>query len=201
MIRRNTWIILALLVALLGFTFYFNNRKALTAMENTPAPETAFVFTAEEGQPASIRIVASTGEIVELAHDEQGKWVLKAPIAAAADQGLAESAASQVSTLRVLDEVDLEPAMIGLDHPAYTFTIRFTSGKVHKLDIGSLTPTQSGYYVRVDGKTTKIVSGSGIDALLGLLTFPPYLVTPTPSPLPASETPGPVTEAAPSPTP
>jgi len=201
MIRRNTWIVLVVLAALLGFSSYYNNNKLLTAIETTPVPETALLFTSEDGLPSRLRIAASSGEVVELAHNSQGAWVLKAPVEGAADQGLAESAASQVSSLRVLDEIDLGPDLIGLDRPDYVITISFTSGKFHKLDIGSPTPSQGGYYARVDGRTTLIVSRAGLDALLGLLTFPPYLATLTPEALPATATPGPVTEASPSPTP
>jgi hypothetical protein len=201
MIRRNTWIVLVLLVGLLSFAVYFNNRKALKAIENTPTPQAAFLFTSEEGQISSLRVVASSGGVVELARDQQGVWVLKAPVDAAADQGLAEAAASQVATLRVLDEVDLALEAVGLDRPAYFLTLRFTGGMVHKLNIGSLTPSQSGYYVRVDGKRTVILSAPGVDSLVTIVAFPPYLSTPTPFTIPATETLVPVTEAVPTATP
>lgn len=204
MIRKPTWIVLGLLVAVLVSIFIFNNRKALKtleALEAAPTAESSFLFTAEEGQPSSIKIEASGGEVVVLAHDGQGAWVLNAPVAAAADPAMAEAAASQVSTLRVLADIDLGLDVIGLDKPAYVITVGFTGGTQRKLEVGSQTPTQAGYYVRVDGARTVIVSANGLSALLALLASPPFMESPTPPPAPATPTPAPVTEAAPSPTP
>lgn len=183
MIRRNTWIVLVVLAGLVAFTYYNNNKKALEAMEEL-APsteESSILFSAEEGLPSSIRIVASTGERVELGRDAQGQWVLEAPEPAAAEQGMAEAAASQVSTLRVLAELDLSPDLIGLTQPAYVMFLGFTGGAEHSLQVGDKTPSETGYYVRVDGGQAVIVSASGLDSLINLLEFPPYAATPTPS--------------------
>jgi hypothetical protein len=82
--------------------------------------------------------------------------------------------------------VDLK--IVGLEAPDYMLTVKFTSGVERIVDIGVVTPTESGYYVRdMDGKVI-IVSRSAIDALLGLLDNPPYLETPAPSPIPVGET-------------
>lgn len=201
MIRKPTWILLVLLAGLIGFMFYYNNKKALSAFETTPTASATFLFGPEDGLPSRIQVESSTGETVELAHDAEQAWTLTLPIEAAADQGLAEAAASQVTTLRVLDQVDLGLEIIGLDRPTYVITIGFTGGTVHKLEVGSLTPTQSGYYVRVDGERLVIVNKTSLDSLLNLVTAPPYAETPTPSPLPPTATPDSATEATPTPTP
>ncbi len=189
MIRRNTWIALVLLAGLIAFAYYYKNQKALNAMEELApsADQPALLFTAEEGQASSIKVVASAGGIVELGRDDQGQWVLKSPQDAPADQGLAEAAASQVSTLRILDEVDLAPDLIGLSQPAYVMSLGFTAGSKHSLEVGDKTPSESGYYVRVDGGRTVILSAPGLEALINLVDFPPYAATPTP--LPATATP------------
>ena len=43
-----------------------------------------------------------------------------------------------------------------------------------------MTPTSSGYYVRFDGGKIYVIEQSGIDALLNLLTAPPFPATATP---------------------
>jgi hypothetical protein len=104
------------------------------------------------------------------------------PVEAKADQGAAEAAACQVTTLRILDNVpDLDPEIAGLTSPEYTLSIRFTSGVERKAEIGVITPTESGYYVRSADDGIVIVSKSSLDSVLGLLTNPPYLETPLPS--------------------
>jgi hypothetical protein len=191
MIRSNTWIVLLLFVAVVLGSVLFNRYKAQRPAEEeaaTEVAETRALFTSEEGQPSSIRVTAGTGEATELAHNDAGQWILIAPVAGPADQGLAEAAASQVSTLRVLDEVnELTPDLLGLARPSYVVTVIFTGGTIHKLDVGELTPTQAGYYVRLDGQSTLIVSATGLDALLGLASAPPYAPTPTAGPFPLAE--------------
>jgi hypothetical protein len=82
--------------------------------------------------------------------------------------------------MRVLETVpDVDLSIVGLQDPEYVLTIEFTSGGERSVDVGVITPSESGYYVR-DGEKVVIVSRSAIDALLGLLTSPPYLETPTP---------------------
>ena len=186
MIRRNTWLLLVLLVALVGFSFYLTNQKAKQAAQATPTVSSSTLFSSTDGTPSDIRVVDTAGSSVEIARDTTGRWILKAPTAAAADQGAAEAGATQASALRVLGEVQLGPDVVGLDKPSYTITLVFTGGKTHKLTVGSVTPIQDGYYAQMDGGKTQIIDKPGLDALLGLLSSPPYLATPTPL---ASDTP------------
>ena len=187
MIRRPTVVYIVLLLVLAGAYYYLNNREQPAEIELTvePSSEVAqeYLFTAEEGTPTSIRIESKSGETVEVARGEDNAWTLTQPVEAKADQGAAEAAASQVTTMPILDAVpDLDPGIIGLDDPEYVLTMKFTGGGERTVDVGVITPTESGYYVRESDKIV-IVSRSAIDALLGLLTNPPYLETPSPAPV------------------
>ena len=198
MIRRSTVVYIVVLIAMVGTYFYLKNRNQtepdVTATVE-PTQEVSYLFTEDSGVPSSIRIKAETGETIELARGADNAWGLTEPFEAKADQASSEAAASQITTMRILDripEIDLE--VVGLKSPAYTITIGFTgnltSSKERTLNIGVVTPSENGYYVQ-DGasKEVLIVSKSAVDALLGLLTTPPYLETPTPSPIPPTETP------------
>jgi hypothetical protein len=187
MIRRPTVVYIVLLLVLAGAYYYLNNREQPAEIELTvePSSEVAqeYLFTAEEGTPTSIRIESKSGETVEVARGEDNAWTLIQPVEGKADQGAAEAAASQVTTMPILDAVpDLDPGIVGLDNPEYVLTMKFTNGGERTVDVGVITPTESGYYVRESDKIV-IVSRSAIDALLGLLTNPPYLETPTPAPV------------------
>jgi len=182
--RRSTIVYLLLLIVLAGVYYYLNNREqpADIAVTLEPESQVSYLFTAEDGLPTSIGIEAKTGEIVEVARGADEAWALILPIEAKADQAAAEAAASQVTTLRILDSVpDIDPEIVGLSIPEYTLIIRFTSGVERKAEIGVITPTESGYYVRNADDGIVIVSKSSLDSLLGLLTNPPYLETPLPS--------------------
>jgi hypothetical protein len=190
--RRSTVVYLLLLLVLAGVYYYLNNRGQPADITVTlePGSQVSYLFTAEDGSPTSIRIEAKTGERVEVARGADGAWALVEPIEAKADQAAAEAAASQVATVRVLDSVpDVDPEIVGLSIPEYTLTVGFTSGVERKAEIGVITPTESGYYVRnADGEIV-IVSKSSLDSLLGLLINPPYLETPLPSTPEAGTTP------------
>lgn len=83
----------------------------------------------------------------------------------------------------------------GLDSPLYTIELAFSSKIKHVIQIGTLTPTNSGYYVRYDAGNLYVISQSGIDALLNLLTAPPFPATATPVPT-IAETATPTLEVA-----
>jgi hypothetical protein len=201
MIRRSTIVYLLLLLGLVGVYYYLSTREPSAEAEATlePTVEVAYLFSAEEGTPSSFRLEAKSGAAVELERGGDNAWKLIQPVEAAADPAAAEAAASQLTTLRILDTVpDLDPASVGLEPPEYVLTLKFTSGTEQTIDLGVLTVSESGYYARdPDGKIV-IVSRDAIDALLSLLENLPYLETPTPSPVSATEsaTPLPVTPEA-----
>lgn len=183
--RRSTGIYLVILVLLAGLYYYLNNRPAETEAEIdiTPAPAVEYLFTAEAGLPSGIRIESNEGNVVEVKRNESNAWVMVQPTEDEADQGSVEAAASQVSTLRVIDRIPgLSPESVGLTDPAYTFTLQFTGGVERTLDIGVLTPTEAGYYASTGEGDVIIISNYAIDALLGLLNNPPYAPTATPPP-------------------
>ncbi|MDP1716000.1 MAG: DUF4340 domain-containing protein [Anaerolineales bacterium] len=196
--RTGTWFTLLLLAALIGFTYYLNSKEPIAELEATPAREETFVFGEQDGNITSIEIkpTDANGETVKVARGSENVWALELPFATEADQGLVEAAASQVAVLRIVSEVDADASILGLDQPAYVITIEFADGTKRTLEVGDNTPTNSGYYVRLDRKKIMILTLSGIDSLTALTRFPPYLNTPTPSPLPPTTTPDPPTEAA-----
>lgn len=192
MIRRPTVVYMVILLALAGAYYYLNNRDQPAAdILVTPGPtdQPTYLFNAESGIPTSIRVQAASGETVEVARDADNAWALILPLEAKAEQGASEAAASQVTTLRVLDVVpDVDPEIVGLKVPEYLLTVKFNNSVERTLNIGVVTPTESGYYVQdASGGDVLIVSRGAIDSLLGLLTAPPYLETPMPS-LPATDT-------------
>jgi len=181
MIRRSTWILLIVLALLILGAFYFNNQKKTAASSATSTASQAFLFTSTDGNPTDIKIEDTAGHSVEVARDSTGTWVLKAPTADAANQSQAEAAATQLTSLNMLGNIQIGLADVGLDKPTYTLTVTFDSAKTHKVLIGSLNPIETGYYVQVDGGPVQVADKSGIDSLVGMLTAPPYLATLTPT--------------------
>ena len=185
--RRSIGIYILLLAILTGLYYYLNNRQPKIDDEvtsATPVP-VEYLFSFEDGLPTSIRIESKAGEMVEMARNAENAWALILPIEASADQAAVEAATGQIPTIRVLDQVpNLAKDSVGLDDPEYIITIIFTSGVERIINVGVLTPTESGYYVSHGEGDVLIVGNTGLDGLIGLLTNPPYL--PTETPLPAT---------------
>lgn len=183
--RRSSSIIYIILLAILAGLYYFLNNRPESVDNETPTFTPAaveYLFNSEDGLPTRIHIESQDGETVEVARDAENAWTFLQPVEASADQGSVEAAVGQVTTLRIIDHVpDLDPGTVGLDSPDFTITVQFTSNMERIIKVGVLTPTESGYYVsRGDGEIL-IVNNSALDALIGLLTDPPYLATETPA--------------------
>lgn len=185
--KRPTWILVFVFAAFVGLYFYLNRQGGESQDDNDLGTETAsaaqFLFTDESGIPLGIIISDKEGNVVEIVRNQEGIWMLKQPTETEADQGKAEAAASQVTALRILSRLDLAPEYAGLVTPSYLFTVSFSGGETLTVDIGDLTPTQSGYYASMTmGDNIIVISKSGVDALLKLLSNPPYPEASTPDP-------------------
>ena len=188
--RRSAGIYIFLLAILVGAYYFINNRPPKVDDEislSTPIP-VEYLFSIEDGLPTRILIESKAGDTVEITRNEENAWVVTLPIETAADQGMVEAAASQITTTRILDHIpNLEKALVGLDDPEFILTIRFSGDVERIIDIGVLTPTGSGYYANRGDDEIVIISNTGLDALIGFLSNPPYLATETPL-LPTPET-------------
>lgn len=187
--RRSTVVFLVLMLITLGaYYFVSKNPKKDDTAATTPIPtatEVSYLFTSDSGTPKSIHIESSSGETVEVARIGN-VWQVTKPIWAAADQGSIEAAVTQITTMSIVNRVkDVTPKDVGLDVPSDKIVIQFTNGAEQNVEIGVLTPTETGYYVRVNNGDIVIISKSAIDALTSMLTTPPFIATATP-PLPAT---------------
>jgi hypothetical protein len=201
--RAGTWIAVLLLIVLIGLTFYLKDKKEKDIIAGaTPINTPVALFSAEDGAVSSIEIRPAEGEAVKVTRNTENAWAVEMPIAAEADQGLAEAAATQVSALQVLSQIEnANPEIFGLKNPAFVIALEFQSGNKHTLEVGDATPTNSGFYVRLDNGKIMIANLDGISALLHLVNSPPYLNTPTPTALPSTSTVVPAATETPTPVP
>lgn len=194
MIKRSTWILLAVLALFIGAYFYLK-AQPLQLSTSTPTPtatETSFLITKEDDTLTKVVITDAQGNSFQMERDAAGNWAITQPELAAADQSQAEAAETQLFALKMVTTLETSPSpdVIGLNPPAYTISLEFSGNRQQVLEVGGLTPTNSGYYVQLDDKVY-VVSQYSMDAVVGLLQNPPYLATPTP--LPVAETPIPAT--------
>lgn len=185
MSQRTPVVLLIILAAVIGLGWYLNQHgSGASTPTATPAPTAAFLFASESGQIVKFSLLAASDKYTTLTRGADGVWMIETDSQnGMADQGQAEAAATQIATLRILRTLDAPPAAaeIGLDAPAYTLKVSTANGE-QTVQIGNATVTGSGYYIRDFDGNVSIVSKFGVDALLNLLTNPPFAETPTPTP-------------------
>jgi hypothetical protein len=185
MIKRPTWILLIVLALVVVSYYVIKNRPSATSTQATPtALGNNFLVTQADGTLQILRISDKQNRTVQMQRDTSGTWNVMQPTSGAADQSLASAAETQVGALRIVTALDnsLNLGDAGLESPPYTIELTFNSGIKHVIRVGTLTPTSSGYYVQYDSGNLYVVAQSGIDALLNLLTSPPFPATETPVP-------------------
>ena len=187
MVKRNTWILLIILMGMIGLGWYLSNQtdaETLGGVDSTPIPTPAFLFAQESGQIVSFTLQNASDNYITLKRGAGGVWILDNGLFQGnADQAQAESAATQVSALKIINLLEEIPTLdaVGLQNPDYVLSVVTTQSE-QVVQIGDETVTGSGYYVRDTDGQVLIVSKYAIDALLNLFTSPPYAETPTPSP-------------------
>jgi hypothetical protein len=184
--KRSTWVLLLVLAIVVGAYYLINKLTDTSASETLALPSAtpeSFLLADPEAVITSIRIFDRQYNIVELQRNDSGSWTVTLPWQGAADSASVGAAETQLMTLRVLATFQTAPDLeaAGLTDPEYTFRIGYASGAEHIFQIGNLTPTGSGYYVRLDRRIVSIVSVSGIEALTDLFLHPPYLPTLAPT--------------------
>ncbi len=183
MIKRPTWILLIVLVLLVAAYFVVINRVLPATASLTPtATVDTFLITPADGILQILKITDAESHTFQMQRNTSGTWVVTLPTAGTADQALAGAAETQVGALRIVTTLDssLNLGDAGLSTPVDTIELTFANELKHVIQVGTLTPTGSGYYVRFDAGNLYVVSQAGIEALLNLLTAPPFPATATP---------------------
>jgi len=182
--KRSTIIIVFIFAALLVFTTLWQKNKA--GKDSTPTASATpvnylLVFDTESLQ--ELQITTFQGRSITLRRDEAGVWAILEYPDQPADMTKVQTVIDQLATLNILSTLDSAPVaeVIGLDQPAYTIKFSLRDGVTKKVIVGDLTPTKSGYYVRIDGESsTHIVTKFNLDSLTKILDNPPLPSTPTP---------------------
>ncbi len=182
MIKRNTWILLGIFVIVLAFAIYYQNTPKKAAVSATATPGTTALFNnVDEKSISTLRVEDTSGKAVALGRDSTGVWAVTEPKGGLTDVTQAETAVSQLLALQSIAALDptSDLGIFGLGKPSYTVTITMNGGQKYILLIGDITPTQNGYYVRLNQQAPDIVNKDSVDAMLGMLANPPFVATPT----------------------
>jgi hypothetical protein len=182
MIRRPTWIILAIFAVLLLAAWLWQRSEENKSEEEVEATPTPVAMLLELNPSLIRRLTIEDGQKnrVALTTQDGSTWVMVDAEAQEVDGQMVADVLTQFAGARVLNTLATPPAdsAMGMAQPAYVITLLDQGDKVYEVEVGVQTPTQSGYYVRRDG-VVYVVSKANLDNLLGMVEHPPLFPTPT----------------------
>jgi hypothetical protein len=181
MIKRNTWILMAVFVIVLGAAILVQKTNVLKPPSSPTVTLNPPLLGIVNDTPTTIRLVDQHGLDIVSKLDNNNQWTIEQPAGLQISQGSMQMILSDLNGISIqstlMSPLPLEST--GLQLPTYTITITYQSGLSHSLKVGNLTPTQSGYYIQLDTGNTVIVDQSGIDNVVELLRSVTYTPTPT----------------------
>ena len=183
MIKRNTWILLLVFAVVLATAITLQKTNLLAPQVSPTATPAPSLLNFANDSLSEITLTNSTGLKVD-SQLENGQWSIVSPPGLVISQGNMQQIISELNGISVQSKL-LSPLPLestGLQVPTYTLTMKYASGQTHTFKVGSLTATNSGYYVQVDSNDAVIVNQSGIDNIIELLKSVTYTPTPTTAP-------------------
>jgi Domain of unknown function (DUF4340) len=153
--KMNSLLVAAIvLAALSGVLYWSNHRKPVENAVKVSADTPPKILTLAQDAITKVDIKKKSGDAVELAKDDAGKWQLVGPKPLRADQNEVSSMLSTLSSLsseRLIEEKAGNLADYGLAQPAAELTVTEKDNKSQKLLIGDDTPAKNGVYVALAG--------------------------------------------------
>lgn len=186
MIKRTTWVFVAFFIIILTAAILFQRNQNSIDAQTTPTQNPEILINHEANEIIFLSVENSAGEKVALELDRDGNWVFIEPESVEVDTPALDSVINQIGTLREVTKISTITSKedFGLDQPAYKIKLRFVDGNDLTLNIGKITPTESGYYIDTGQQEILVVNKLGIDAITDLIHNPPVLEQVIPSPNP-----------------
>jgi hypothetical protein len=189
MIRKPTWILLAVFIVLIGVALYLQKNPIKSGAELTPSPTPSVSILKDwtTNDIVQIDYQDSQGAIIQLKQVKQGQWSLL-PDDQPVDLGKVEEIRTQLLDTQVMTTMDgnYDLASIGVDKPVETITLTNTNGKKAAIQIGNKTPIATGYYIRINQNPPVVVNNYAIEGVIDLLKKANILGhTPTPEQTPS----------------
>ena len=204
MIRRSTWIAIAVLIVLLGVTWYFEwSPTGKARVKGTPtATPISQIIKENQSDLFLVELRTSNGEVTTLHKNSDNTWSLPRSPNQTVDQGKVQELLSDIYFLTPLTALDSKVSLdsFGLMNPIQVLNVQVTNGSPYVIKVGSLTATDSGYYIQVNSDPVIIVGKTSLESILDLLKTDALIVK-TVTPMPSSPNAPDLINGTPSPTP
>ncbi len=173
MIRRSTWVTLAVFAVVLAFALWWTKARptASSEAEATPTPEP--LWEVQSSDVAALRIDdLAEGRAVEVRRRDEGGWEVVSPQGAVLGDDVVEMAVTWLASPvpRAVLSPGGSPADYGLDPPVARITLWLRDGSSRVLEVGGATPGGTTTYVRLPrAESVLVVSKYGLSQVLTLV--------------------------------
>lgn len=148
--KRSTLIVF-LIAAVAGVAVYFiEGRSGKSTDEEPDKTAPAFKFNREDITSITLN---RGGQTINL-ENQNNKWVITQPVAAAADSAAVDVIIGDLASARIESEFppsggDLK--QYGLSEPAVKLEVKLKNGSTHRVEIGGRDPIGLSVYAKIDG--------------------------------------------------
>jgi hypothetical protein len=192
MIRRTTWITLAVFVVLIGAALLLQKYPVLQGKATPTATEYPLLLQGWlPDDMTMIEIKNDKGETVALQHNPDKTWAFVNVPGKLPDQGKVTEFIDSLTSMNVLASFDATTSLenVGLTAPSYLITLQNSKGNKKVIRVGKATAIGSGYYIQVDNNLPVLVSTDSLNQVTSLASLDALtLVTPTPTVVEATTT-------------
>ncbi len=157
---RNAIILLAIVALLVGAYFVISNIKPADDVTDDSSDEYVRLTDYTTDKIESLTLVNPEGTFIIVKKDTE--WVLSSPTDLKYDSSVLSSIvinAASIACDKVIEENAQDLTIYGLDNPV-TVKLKDTDGKETVLEVGDMTPTKGGYYIKEAGKNDVYIVSS-----------------------------------------
>lgn len=182
MIKRSTWVVLAVFLVLAGVTFFWQKSpETFVAPTQTP---TAFPILLPDWGNKVINLIEISnldGSVIVLKLDSAKQWELASIEQDKVAQGKIEELLTTLQTATIISKINppVDYAVIGLTEPKVSIQLQNTKGETVNIKIGDKTPTDSGYYVQVDENPPVVLRSVTVENLVEIMKKENLMETPS----------------------
>jgi hypothetical protein len=174
MIRRSTWILLAIFIVGVGAVFYLDKYPIKNANVTPTATLLPPLFSnVSYDKLVMIEIQSNNGTVIQLTRNPDKTWGFTNIQGKSPDQGKVQELLFTLTGLTVTEGLNGSIALesVGLATPTHTITLQDEAGIKNILRIGAATSIGSGYYVQLNQNSPEIIDKGTIDNLTGLFNL------------------------------
>lgn len=160
---RNAIILVVVLGLLAGAYFYLNNKKAgeENISEGPPDEDEILVIESERDKISSIEFNNESGNFKVVKKGEES-WAIEPAMEFPLSNETVESAATDFSAIvanKIIEEKASDLSKYGLDKPKSSVKVGLSDGTFKEVEVGNVTPTSDGIYVKNKGEDKVYVVG------------------------------------------